>query len=202
MEKGKKVKIKNGTFFDGKEGIIENIDGDKITVYVDFNKEENKKIRQDFNAEELEEVLSESLDEEKLGLYENAFKDISLDLSLYNGIEEFTLESGRKPIFENFDEIKDEKLRSKILKDLMRLSLLRRDLKPPYCKYLNEKIIELRTEQGGNINRIFYIFDGDKIILLNGYMKKQQKLDRREFDTALKYKKSYFKRKGNVNEPK
>lgn len=80
MEKGKRVRISNGSFLNGKEGIIENIDGDKVTVYVDFDIEENKRIRQDFNVEELEEVLSESINKQYKYVAYHGSRDTNLQL--------------------------------------------------------------------------------------------------------------------------
>ena len=45
-----------------------------------------------------------------------------------------------------------------------------------YIKYLRDGIYEFRVTSYGNEYRIFFIYDGDKIvILLNAYMKKSQK---------------------------
>ena len=188
MEIGKRVKI-NGNIFNGKEGVIEEINDDKATVYVDFNVDEGKRVRQDYLLDELEEVFEESL-------LENAYKDVSLNANEFKDIEVFSMDSGRQPVFETFEIIENEKLRSKVLKDVERLSILRENLKYPYCLPLEDGIIELRTEQGNNQFRILYIFDGSKIILLNAYIKKQQKLDRSKLKLAKDYKKDYFERKG------
>lgn len=57
MEIGQKVKIKDtNTVFDGKEGILEKIDGDTYTVFVDFNPSEGKKVRQNFTESNLEDT--------------------------------------------------------------------------------------------------------------------------------------------------
>ena len=57
MEIGQTVTI-NGTnsVWDGKQGVIEDIIDDVATVFVDFEPEEGKKVRQDFNLENLSEV--------------------------------------------------------------------------------------------------------------------------------------------------
>ena len=45
-----------------------------------------------------------------------------------------------------------------------------------FVKYLREEIFELRAEQGGNIFRVFFIFDeGNVVMLFNGFQKKTQK---------------------------
>lgn len=51
----------------------------------------------------------------------------------------------------------------------------------------------LGLASGGNIYRLFFIFDeGDIVILLNGFQKKTQKTPRREIYKALKIKEMYY----------
>ena len=52
-----RVKIVNtNSIWDNKEGVVEDINGDIATVYVEFIPEEDKKVRQDFNVENLERL--------------------------------------------------------------------------------------------------------------------------------------------------
>lgn len=52
-----RVRIVNtNTIWDGKEGVVEDINDNSVTVYVDFIPEENKKVRQLFNVENLEKI--------------------------------------------------------------------------------------------------------------------------------------------------
>ena len=48
--------INTNSIWDDKEGVVEDINGDIITVMVDFIPEENKKVRQDFNIVNLEKI--------------------------------------------------------------------------------------------------------------------------------------------------
>lgn len=62
-----------------------------------------------------------------------------------------------------------------------------------YIKYLRDGIYEFRVTSYGNEYRIFFIYDGDKIvILLNAYIKKSQKTLKREIDMAIKLKYEYY----------
>ena len=55
MNIGQKVKIKNtNSVWDNKEGILEEIDGDTCTVFVDFIPSEHKRVRQDFNIDNVD----------------------------------------------------------------------------------------------------------------------------------------------------
>ena len=57
---------------------------------------------------------------------------------------------------------------------------------------------ELRVQQSNNISRIFYFFfDGQKIVMTNGFIKKTQKTPQAELDKALKYKSDYERRMNN-----
>ena len=54
-----------------------------------------------------------------------------------------------------------------------------------FVKYLRDEIFELRAEQGGNIFRVFFIFDdGNVVMLFNGFQKKSQKTPEKEINKA------------------
>lgn len=61
MTKGQKVIIKNtNSIWDGKEGIVEEINDNTCTVFVNFIPSEHKRVRQDFSIDNLEEELYNS----------------------------------------------------------------------------------------------------------------------------------------------
>jgi len=65
-----------------------------------------------------------------------------------------------------------------------------------YIKYIRDGVYEFRVTSYGNEYRLFYIYDGDTIvILLNGYMKKTQKALSKEMEKALRLKKEYYENK-------
>ncbi|MBQ7484096.1 MAG: type II toxin-antitoxin system RelE/ParE family toxin [Bacteroidaceae bacterium] len=65
-----------------------------------------------------------------------------------------------------------------------------------FVKYLREEIFELRAEQGGNIFRVFFIFDeGNVVMLFNGFQKKAQKTPEKEINKAIQLKKEYYAEK-------
>ena len=80
------------------------------------------------------------------------------------------------------------------------LALLKQDEKIPahYIKYIEQGVLELRITNFGNEFRVFFIYDGEDIIVLfNSFHKKTQKTPRREIDKALKLKKEYYEAKRN-----
>lgn len=69
-----------------------------------------------------------------------------------------------------------------------------------FVKLIRDSLYELRTEYGGNIYRIFFIFDEGKIVVLfNGFQKKSQKTPSNEINKALKIKEAYYADKQSQN---
>ena len=65
-----------------------------------------------------------------------------------------------------------------------------------FVKYLRDEIFELRAEHGGNIFRVFFIFDdGNVVMLFNGFQKKTQKTPEKEINKAIQLKKEYYAEK-------
>ena len=67
-----------------------------------------------------------------------------------------------------------------------------------FVKHIREGLYELRTEYNGNIYRVFFIFDEEKIVVLfNGFQKKTQKTPTSQIAKALKIKEEYYEYKRN-----
>lgn len=82
---------------------------------------------------------------------------------------------GSCPIEEFLDSL-EHKMRAKLLRLIMLLEQNGNELREPYSKFLNDGIYELRARQGNNTSRALYFFDvGHKIILTNGFVKKNKK---------------------------
>lgn len=59
-------------------------------------------------------------------------------------------------------------------------------------KYLENGLWEIKVRFNKNSLRIFFIFDGDKVIILfNGFSKKSQKTPKKELKKAFKLKEEY-----------
>ncbi len=98
------------------------------------------------------------------------------------------------PVYEFILSIKDRKLQSKTMQTITLLENNGYNLRMPHSKYLQDGIYELRTKQGSNITRILYFFDENRIILTNGFIKKEQKTPKQEINIAIKNRKIYFER--------
>lgn len=101
--------------------------------------------------------------------------------------------------FESFMETLNEKEKDKILYGLLLLKTQER-LNTKFVKLIKDGLYELRSEYGGNIFRVFFIFDEGKIIVLfNGFQKKSQKTPKKEIEKALKIKEEYYADKQSSN---
>lgn len=101
--------------------------------------------------------------------------------------------------FEAFMETLKEKEQEKIQYGLLLLKTQDR-LSTKFVKFIKDGLYELRTEYGGNIFRVFFIFDDGKIVVLfNGFQKKSQKIPSNEIEKALKIKEAYYADKQSSN---
>ena len=85
------------------------------------------------------------------------------------------------------------------LKILRALLLFETEDKIPYhyIKYLRNGIYEFRVSYINNEFRLFFIYDGETIVVLfNCIKKKSQKTPENEIKKAIKLKKEYYEQKG------
>ena len=90
--------------------------------------------------------------------------------------------------------------RGKIMRALL---LLETEDKIPrhYISYIRDGLWEFRVTCGNKEFRLFFIFDGNTIVvLLNCYTKKSQKAPKTEIDKAIRLKEEYQneKKRGNL----
>ena len=100
-----------------------------------------------------------------------------------------------KSYFIDFMSKLSEQERKKIMRALL---LFETEDKIPhhYIKYLRDGIYEFRVNYGNNEYRLFFIYDGDTIIVLfNCFKKKTQKTPNTEIEKAIKLKKEYYEQK-------
>jgi len=65
-------------------------------------------------------------------------------------------------------------------------------LPQPHAKRLEENLYELRCETHAGQIRVFYFFDGKRIILVHAMKKKTQKLPAQELAIAVQRKNTYL----------
>ena len=94
--------------------------------------------------------------------------------------------------FEAFMSTLKEKEQEKIQYGLLLLKTQDR-LPTKFVKLIKDGLYELRTEYGGNIFRVFFIFaEGKVVILFNGFQKKCQRTPPNEVEKALMIKEAYY----------
>ena len=94
--------------------------------------------------------------------------------------------------FESFMDTLTEKEQEKVQYGLLLLKIQGR-LPKKFVKLVRDGIYELRTEYGGNIYRVFFIFDeGNIVVLFNGFQKKSQKTPQGEIEKAIRIKEAYY----------
>ena len=109
-------------------------------------------------------------------------------------VEFFEKENGEVPV-EKFIYSLGNKLEAKFYRLLDMLAKNGPDLREPYSKYINDGIFELRPRVGNDIARALYFFyDGKRIIVTNGFIKKTQKTPIKEIEIAKKYRNEYLRR--------
>ncbi len=110
-------------------------------------------------------------------------------------IEFYEKENGEIPV-QDFLLSVDKKMRAKAFKEIDLLEEYETSLREPYSKAIRNGIFELRIKVATDISRVFYFFfDGKKIVLTNGFIKKTQKTPEEEIEKALEYKADYERRK-------
>ena len=93
---------------------------------------------------------------------------------------------------EEFMSTLDSKVRRKIAYGLVLLKY-QDVVSKKFVKYIQDGLFELRVEWESNTYRVFFIFDGDRIVVLfNGFQKKSQKTPQKEITKALKIKNDYY----------
>lgn len=101
--------------------------------------------------------------------------------------------------FESFMQKLSEKEQEKVQYGLLLLKTQGR-LPKKFVRFIRDGVFELRTEYGGNIFRVFFIFDeGEIVVLFNGFQKKTQKTPAGEIEKALKIKEAYYADKQSQN---
>ena len=70
--------------------------------------------------------------------------------------------------------------------------------KSHYIKFIRDGVYEFRVACGNNELRIFFIYDGENVVVLfNCFRKKTQKTPDNEIKKAINLKKEYYEAKGN-----
>jgi phage-related protein len=110
-------------------------------------------------------------------------------------LEFYRDERGRSPIHEFIDSL-DPQMREKVTRNLTLLEEGGDQLRMPLARPIaGHGFWELRTQVGRNITRIIYfLVRGRRIIVLHGFVKKEQRTPRAELITADRRKADFLRR--------
>lgn len=114
-------------------------------------------------------------------MYDNLSKRMSWEVKFYKGVEKDVLKM-------------PDLLQAKVLQLFDLLKVNGSDLGAPYSKALGKGLFELRAKSPKGIARSFYCFQkGKQVYILHAFVKKTQKLPKKEMDLAIKRKKEVEK---------
>ncbi len=102
-----------------------------------------------------------------------------------------------KRYFDEFFDIQPRKVQEKLYWSINVLRTVER-IPENHLKRIQgaNGLMEMRTQFGGNIYRVFCFFDDGKIVvLMNGFQKKTDKTPRNEIEKALRIKDEYYAEK-------
>lgn len=108
---------------------------------------------------------------------------------------EFYKTAAGKEVIAEFLEALPAKDMAKVLRDIDLLAEYAPDLHEPYTKHIEGPIWELRSKFSSNIYRILYfVYKGNKLVLLHGFTKKTRKTPPSEIELAKKRLNDFEKR--------
>lgn len=114
--------------------------------------------------------------------------DSKFEILIYNNA------NGDEPFYDFFVSLNRE-MQAKIIKAIDELQIKGNEIRYPYSKKIFDGIFELRIKQANNIVRVFYFFYYEKkIVLLNGFVKKTNKLPKQELNKAIRYRNDWLRR--------
>ena len=112
----------------------------------------------------------------------------------------YVSDSGRVPVKKFIDSLAS-RTQQKYFAVIGMLEKLGKNLPEPHAKSLGNGIYELRFKgQEGYIRILHFFYDGNKIILTNGFIKKSNKTPKKEMTLAEKRKEQYLNKKINDDE--
>lgn len=111
-------------------------------------------------------------------------------------VEFYRDERGHAPFIEYLDGL-SASMRAKTLRSVQLLRSEGTRLREPDTKPLGDGLLELRTTFGGLQGRsLFFFFDGEKVVITHGFIKKTKKTPVRELRRARQMRDDYLMRKG------
>lgn len=108
-------------------------------------------------------------------------------------VEFYETEDGKTPVLDFLLSL-NPKMRAKMGSMMELLQEKGNELRMPYTEPIEDGIFELRAIQGNNISRVlFFFYVEHRIIITNGFTKKQQKTPIREILLAKERREDFYR---------
>ena len=109
----------------------------------------------------------------------------------------YETEDGKTPV-EDWMNSLEPKMRAKLIAMLELLEEKGNALRKPYTESLGDGLFELRVIQGNNISRaLFFFYIDQRIIVTNGFIKKQRKTPESEIQLAKERRLDFLRQEKN-----
>lgn len=105
----------------------------------------------------------------------------------------FIRSSGRSPFLEHVERTSEKRELAAMAAIIQACKEAKGRLPYPLSEHIEGKILALRSRVGNH--RIYYLIDGGNIVLLDGYRKKQRRIERRVLDNIRNHAREYFTHK-------
>lgn len=106
----------------------------------------------------------------------------------------YTTESDKSPVKDFIDSL-DFKSQLKFFYVKALLEEFGHKLPEPHAKYIGDDIFELRFKgQEGHVRVLYFFFHQDKVIFTNGFIKKSNRIPKRQKTLAVERKKAFLER--------
>lgn len=102
----------------------------------------------------------------------------------------FLRRSGRSPLIEHFEQTMEKRELAAMRASIRACMDANGRLPYPLAEHIEGKILALRSRVGNH--RIYYLLDQETIILLDGYKKKQRRIERRILENIRNHAREYL----------
>lgn len=114
-------------------------------------------------------------------------------------VQFYESEDGAQPVLEFLRSL-EPKMRAKTGAMMELLAEKGNELRKPYTEHLDDGIFELRVIQGNNIARtLFFFYVEKRIIITNGFIKKQRKTPKAELQLAKLRRADFLRQEAKRN---
>ncbi len=109
-------------------------------------------------------------------------------------VEFYDTPNGECPTEDFLDELSPSDELPFVDRMIKKLEQYGHELRRPHVDYLRDDIWELRISKKRQIRLLYFFFQGRKIIITHGFIKKSKKVSDTEINRAIRYREEYLYR--------